>query len=93
MNVEQAIYDGLLSSGMISDEDDINQLAKNLTEDVEMSEADTVELLVTRFDNGVGEQKIKDLFRLVCLEDPNLAQTILDELRYWSNHGNNQGNV
>jgi len=49
--------------------------------------------LKSRFDNGLGEKDIKDLFRLVCLDDPNLAQTILDELRYWSNHGNHKGNV
>ena len=41
------------------------------------------------FDNGLGEKDIKDLFRLVCLDDPNLANTILEELQYWSKHGSN----
>ena len=41
------------------------------------------------FDNGLGEKDIKDLFRLVCLDDPNLANTMLEELQYWSKHGSN----
>ena len=63
---------------------------------IEVEELDNEEMLgqlKSTFDNGLGEKGITDLFRLVCLDDPNLAQTILDELRYWSNHGNNQGNV
>ena len=60
---------------------------------LELDNEEMLGQLKSKFDNGLGEQEITDLFRLVCLDDPNLAQTILDELRYWSNHGNNQGNV
>ena len=52
----------------------------------EITAEELVEELSKLFDNGVGVQKIRDLFREVYLKDTNLAKDIHDEISYWRKH-------
>ena len=55
----------------------------------ELDNEEMLEQLTTRFDNGVGEKDIKDLFRELCLEDIELAKVIYEETTYWIRGHNN----
>ena len=52
----------------------------------EITTEELVKELYKLFDNGIGVQKIRDLFREVYISDPNLAKDIHDEISYWRKH-------
>ena len=52
----------------------------------EIATEELIEELSKLFANGIGVQKVRDLFREVYLNDPNLAKDIHDEISYWRKH-------
>jgi len=51
--------------------------------------SDTAEVLKRIHAAGIGANDVKTVIRDICLTDKDLANTILEELQYWSKHGSN----
>jgi len=90
----EALTDGIMDSGVVRD-GDIAQLAMNLAGDTKniLVECDETQLpsdLQSLYDNGLGENKVKDMVRDIYFERKDMAMLIHRELSYWISHGSNK---
>ena len=92
-DLREEIAYAIVSSGLVNDED-VEQLAKNIEEDIERfiatDEVASVEQISSDicalYDNGVGANTVEKLMGGLAVQNVDLAKTISEELVYWINH-------
>ncbi len=82
MDFKDVVEDSLTSSGLVGD-DNIEQLAKNIAEDIKEADDTLEEKIIELYNNGLGIGEVERLIRYLVITDKTLVDVIFVELSYW----------